>query len=54
MAMMPTHDVNLTDELDRFMLGMVESGRYENASEVVWAALRNLAREGQQYAIIRR
>ena len=37
---MPTRNVNLTDELDRFLLAKVESGRYENASEVVRAALR--------------
>ena len=47
---MPTRNVNLTDELDRFVLDKVESGRYENASEVVCAALRTLEREEQQYA----
>jgi len=36
---MPTRNVNLTDELDHFVLSKVESGRYENASEVVRAAL---------------
>ena len=46
---MPTRNVNLTDELDRFVLTRVESGRYENASEVVRAALRTLEREEQQY-----
>ena len=46
---MPTRNVNLTDELDRFVLTKVESGRYENASEVVRAALRILEREDQQY-----
>ena len=46
---MPTRNVNLTDELDRFVLEKVESGRYENASEVVRAALRNLDREEQLY-----
>ena len=39
---MPTRNVNLTDELDRFVLKKVESGRYENASEVVRAGLRTL------------
>ena len=48
---MPTRNVNLTDELDRFVLTKVESGRYENASEVVRAALRNLEREEQQYEV---
>jgi putative addiction module CopG family antidote len=46
---MPTRNVNLTDELDHFVLAKVESGRYENASEVVRAALRTLEREDQQY-----
>jgi antitoxin ParD1/3/4 len=46
---MPTRNVNLTNELDRFVLTKVESGRYENASEVVRAALRTLEREEQQY-----
>jgi antitoxin ParD1/3/4 len=46
---MPTRNVNLTDELDRFVLDKVESGRYENASEVIRAALRTLEREEQQY-----
>ena len=48
---MPTRNVNLTDELDRFVVAKVESGRYENASEVVRAALRNLEREEQRYEI---
>lgn len=46
---MPTRNVNLTDALERFVLEKVESGRYENASEVVRAALRTLEREEQQY-----
>lgn len=46
---MPTRNVNLTDELDSFVLAEVESGRYENASEVVRAALRTLEREEQQF-----
>ena len=41
---MPTRNVNfLTDELDHFVLQKVESARYENASEVVRAALRGAA-----------
>ena len=48
---MPTRNVNLTDELDRFVLAKVESGRYENASEVVRAALRTLEREEQRYEV---
>jgi len=46
---MPTRNVNLTDELDQFILTKVEAGRYENASEVVRAALRTLERDEQQY-----
>jgi antitoxin ParD1/3/4 len=46
---LPTRNVNLTDELDRFVLKKVRSGRFENASEVVRAALRTLEREEQQY-----
>jgi antitoxin ParD1/3/4 len=42
---MPTRNVNLTQELDSFVLSRVESGRFENASEVVRAALRTLERE---------
>ena len=46
---MPTRNVNLTDELDRFVLEKIEAGRYENASEVVRAALRTLEREERQF-----
>ena len=46
---MPTRNVNLTDELDRFVAKKVKAGRYENASEVVRAGLRTLEREEQQH-----
>ena len=46
---MPTRNVNLTAELDGFVLTRVESGRYEDASEVVRAALRTLERDERQY-----
>jgi antitoxin ParD1/3/4 len=46
---MPTRNVNLTDELERFVLAKVESGRYENASEVIRAALRSFEREEQKF-----
>jgi antitoxin ParD1/3/4 len=46
---MPTRNVNLTPELDNFITAKVESGRYENASEVVRAALRELEREEQEH-----
>ena len=48
-SVMPTRNVNLTDELDRFVAKKVKTGRYENASEVVRAGLRALEREEQQY-----
>jgi antitoxin ParD1/3/4 len=48
---MPTRNVNLTDELDRFVLAKVESGRFENASEVVRAALRTLEREELRHEV---
>jgi antitoxin ParD1/3/4 len=45
----PTRNVNLTDELDQFILDKVKTGRYENASEVVRAALRSLERDEREY-----
>ena len=39
---MPTRNVNLTDDLDRFVVAKVASGRYVNASNVVRDALRAL------------
>ena len=46
---MPTRNVNLTDELDRFVATRIKTGRYENASEVVRAGLRTLEREEREY-----
>jgi antitoxin ParD1/3/4 len=46
---MPTRNVNLTEELDRFVATKIKSGRYENASEVVRAGLRTLEREEQEH-----
>lgn len=48
-GILPTRNVNLTDQLDRFVLKKVKSGHYENASEVIRAALRTLDREERQY-----
>jgi antitoxin ParD1/3/4 len=48
---MPTRNVNLTDELDRFVASKIEAGRYENASEVMRAGLRTLEREEQEYEL---
>jgi len=46
---MPTRNVNLTPELDRFVHSRIKSGRYENASEVIRAGLRTLEREEKEY-----
>jgi antitoxin ParD1/3/4 len=46
---MPSRNVNLTDELDHFVPQKVESGCYENATEVVRAASRTLEREEQRH-----
>ena len=46
---MPTRNVNLTKELNHFVLTRVKSGRFENASEVVRTALRTLEREERLY-----
>lgn len=39
---MPTRNVSLTDELDRYVEQSVQSGHYDNASEVIRAAIREL------------
>jgi len=39
---MPTRNVNLTDHYDQFVENEVNSGRYQNASEVMRAGLRLL------------
>jgi antitoxin ParD1/3/4 len=46
---MPTRNVSLPDELDRFVTAKVEAGLYANASEVMRAALRLLEREEREY-----
>ena len=47
---MPTRNVNLTPELDRFVATKVEAGLYANASEVIRAALRLLERDEMEQA----
>jgi antitoxin ParD1/3/4 len=47
---MPTRNVRLTPELDRFVATKIKSGRYEDASEVVRAGLRKLEREEQEHS----
>jgi len=44
----PTRNVNLTKELDRFVARSVKRGRYANASEVMRSALRLLEREERE------
>lgn len=47
---MATRNINLTDALDRFVAEQVESGQFQNASEVVRAGLRLLRDEEEQRA----
>ena len=46
---MPTRNVNLTDELEGFIQAKVESGRFQNASDVVRTALRTLERDEREF-----
>lgn len=39
---MPTRNINLTPEMDRYVANRTESGQYANASEVLRAGLRAL------------
>lgn len=48
---MPTRNINLTDHLDRFVDQRVESGVYQNASEVVREGLRLLEQRDQENAL---
>lgn len=45
---MPTRNVNLTDDLDRFVETNVSSGRFSNASEVVREGLRLLEQRDKE------
>lgn len=47
---MATRNINLTDALDRFVAEQVESGQFQNASEVVRAGLRALKAEQAERA----
>lgn len=46
---MPTRNVSLTRELDRFVADKVAAGLYANASEVMRAALRHLEEADREY-----
>lgn len=48
--LMATRNINLTDALDRFVAEKVESGSYQNASEVIRAGLRLLKDEEETRA----
>jgi antitoxin ParD1/3/4 len=45
---MPTRNINLTPEMDRYVAERIESGRYANASEVLRAGLRVLEQTEQE------
>ena len=47
---MPTRNVDLTDALDQFVAARIESGRYQNASEVVRAGLSALQERERAHA----
>ena len=46
---MPTHNISLTPELDRFVATKVYAGLSANASEVMRTALRLLQRDEREY-----
>jgi antitoxin ParD1/3/4 len=50
---MPSRNVNLTPDLDDFVLTMIEGGRFSNVSEMVQAALRVLHREERAHEVKR-
>ena len=45
---MPTRNINLTPEMDRYVAARIESGQYANASEVLRAGLRQLERSERE------
>ncbi len=48
---MPTRQVVLTEELDRFVSTSVESGRYGDPSDVIRAALQDLEHKASLNAL---
>ncbi|MDE3201361.1 MAG: type II toxin-antitoxin system ParD family antitoxin [Acidobacteriota bacterium] len=48
---MPTRNINLTPQMDRFVADRIRDGRYANASEVLRAGLRALERDEQEDAL---
>ena len=45
---MPTRNINLTPEMDRFVTAKIKSGQYANASEVLRAGLRSLEQDEKE------
>ena len=45
---MPTRNINLTDHFDQFVANEIESGRFDNASEVLRAGLRLLEQQKRE------
>lgn len=45
---MPTRNINLTPEMDRFVDAKIQSGQYANASEVLRAGLRALQEDEKE------
>ena len=48
---MPTRNINLTPQLDRFVDARIRSGKYANASEVLRAGLRALERREHEVVV---
>lgn len=48
---MPTRNINLTLQMDKFVASKIRSGKYANASEVVRAGLRALEEDEREDAI---
>lgn len=45
---MPTRNINLTPEMDKFVAKRIRDGRYANASEVLRAGLRALEEDEKE------
>ncbi|HWF66021.1 MAG TPA: type II toxin-antitoxin system ParD family antitoxin [Acidobacteriaceae bacterium] len=45
---MPTRNINLTPEMDKFVARRIREGRYANASEVLRAGLRALEEDERE------
>ncbi|MHB1960659.1 MAG: type II toxin-antitoxin system ParD family antitoxin [Acidobacteriaceae bacterium] len=45
---MPTRNINLTPEMDRFVDAKIRSGQYANASEVLRAGLRAMEEDDKE------